>query len=74
MVDNKYAAFFNCTPVGWPDLKLFTLVGWPGGGGGFLSVAWPTGVQLSIFILLRETQVTKKKKPLVKINIMGDGG
>ena len=61
MVDNKYAAFFNYTPVGWPDLKLFTLVGWPPGGGrSFLSVAWPTGVQLSIFILLREIQVTKK--------------
>ena len=26
-----------------PDLKLFILVGW---GRSFLSVAWPTGVQL----------------------------
>ena len=48
MVDN-YAAFFNCTPVDrasdydGPDLKLFILVGW---GRSFLSVAWPTGVQL----------------------------
>ena len=50
-VDN-YAAFFNCTPVGrasdcdGPDLKLFILVGW---GRSFLSVAWPTGVQLMFF-------------------------
>ena len=29
-----------------PDLKLFTLVGW---GRSFLSVAWPTGVQLVFF-------------------------
>ena len=49
MVDN-YAAFFNCTPVGWasdgPNLKLFILVGWD---RSFLSVAWPTGVQLVFF-------------------------
>ena len=50
MVDN-YAAFFNCTPVASdfyysPDLKLFILVGW---GRSFLSVAWPTGVQLVFF-------------------------
>ena len=52
MVDN-YAAFFNCTPVGRasdsmmaPTLKLFILVGW---GRSFLSVAWPTGVQLVFF-------------------------
>ena len=52
MVDN-YAAFFNCTPVGQasrlydgPDLKLFILVGWD---RSFLSVAWPTGVQLVFF-------------------------
>ena len=52
-VDN-YAAFFNCTPVGRasdyddPDIhvKLFILVGW---GRSFLSVAWPTGVQLVDF-------------------------
>ena len=43
-VDN-YAAFFNCTTDG-PDLKLFILVGW---GRSFLSVAWPTGVQLMFF-------------------------
>ena len=56
MVDN-YASFFNCTPVGrasdshdGPDLKLFILVGW---GRSFLSVAWPTGVQLVFFLLLR---------------------
>ena len=48
MVDN-YAAFFNCTPVGRASdamiasTKLFILVGW---GRSFLSVAWPTGVQL----------------------------
>ena len=29
-----------------PDLKLFILVGWD---RGFLSVAWPTGVQLLFF-------------------------
>ena len=51
MVDN-YAAFFNCTPVGrasdydGPDLKLFILVGWD---RSFLSVTWPTGVQLMFF-------------------------
>ena len=51
MVDN-YVAFFNCTPVDrasdydGPDLKLFILVGW---GRSFLSVAWPTGVQLVFF-------------------------
>ena len=52
MVDNS-ASFFNCTPEGWasdsydgPDLKLFILVGW---GRSFLSVAWPTGVQLVFF-------------------------
>ena len=52
MVDN-YAAFFNCTPVGrasdsydGPDIKLFILVGWD---RSFLSVAWPTGVQLVFF-------------------------
>ena len=52
-VDN-YAAFFNCTHAGGsgvrlydgPDLKLFILVGW---GRSFLSVAWPTGVQLMFF-------------------------
>ena len=29
------------------DLKLFILVGW---GRSFLSVAWPTGVQLIFFV------------------------
>ena len=29
-----------------PDIKLFILVGW---GRSFLSVAWPTGVQLLVF-------------------------
>ena len=29
-----------------PDIKLFILVGW---GRSFLSVAWPTGVQLVFF-------------------------
>ena len=48
MVDN-YAAFFNCTPVSRASdsmmvpLKLNILVGL---GLSFLSVAWPTGVQL----------------------------
>ena len=53
MVDN-YAAFFNCTVVGRasdsmmaPDIKLFILVGWD---RSFLSVAWPTGVQLVFFL------------------------
>ena len=51
MVDN-YAAFFNCTPVGrasdsmMATTKLFILVGC---GRSFLSVAWPTGVQLVFF-------------------------
>ena len=47
MVDN-YAAFFNCGSgvrfYDGLDLKLFILVGW---GRSFLSVAWPTGVQLA---------------------------
>ena len=52
MVDN-YAAFFNCTPVGRASdsmmastFKLSILVGWC---RSFLSVAWPTGVQLVFF-------------------------
>ena len=53
-VDN-YAAFFNCMPVGrasdfmydGPDIKIFVLVGW---GWSFLSVAWPTAVQLVCFV------------------------
>ena len=52
MVDN-YAAFFNCTPVGRasdsmmaPTLSYSFLVTW---GRSFLSVAWPTGVQLVFF-------------------------
>ena len=36
-----------------PDLKLFILVGW---GRGFLSVAWPTGVQLVFYFLLRVSE------------------
>ena len=54
-IDN-YAAFFNCTPVGrasnydGSDIKLFILVGW---GRSFLFVAWPTGVQLVVLLLLR---------------------
>ena len=51
MVDN-YAAFFNCTlrlvsrvsDYDGQDIKLFILV-----GRSFLSVAWPTGVQLVFF-------------------------
>ena len=50
---NKFASLFNCTPVGRasdsmmaPDIKLFILVGL---GQSFLSVAWPTGVQLLVF-------------------------
>ena len=44
--------FFNCTPVDrasdsmMAPTKLFILVGW---GRSFLSVAWPTGVQLVFF-------------------------
>ena len=51
MIDN-YAPFFYCTMVGRaPDpmmapTKLFILVGL---GRSFLSVAWPTGVQLVFF-------------------------
>ena len=51
MVHN-YASFFNCTPVGrasdplMDPTKLFTLVGWY---RGFVSVAWPIGVQLVFF-------------------------
>ena len=49
MVDN-YAAFFNCTPVGRASdsmmAPIFVLVGWD---RSFLSVAWPTGVQLVFF-------------------------
>ena len=53
LVDN-YAASFDCTDVGGSgirlydgrDLKLFILVGW---GRRFLSVAWPTEVQLVFF-------------------------
>ena len=51
MVDN-YAAFFNYTPVvrasdyDGSDIKLFILVAL---GQNFLSVAWPTGVQLVFF-------------------------
>ena len=55
MVD-KYAAFFNCMPVGQgvrlydgPDTKVVILVGW---GRSFLSVAWSTG-STGVFLLLR---------------------
>ena len=46
MVDN-YAVFFNCTPVDrdGPDIKLFILVGLD---RTFLSVAWPTGLRVSV--------------------------
>ena len=42
MVDN-YAAFFNCTPVGRASDSMSWL------GRSFLSVAWPTRVQLVFF-------------------------
>ena len=42
---NNYAAFFNCTPVGY-SFQLFILVGWD---RSFLSVAWPDQVQLVFF-------------------------
>ena len=52
---DTYAAFFNCTPVGWApdsddgsDIKLFTLVSW---GQGFLPVARPTGVSGVFFFV-----------------------
>ena len=54
MVDN-YAAFFNCCSVGRASVsmmvptKLFILVGWD---RSFLSVAWPTGVQLVFLFAL----------------------
>ena len=46
-----YMSFYVCIALGvrlydGPDLKLFILVGW---GRSFLSVAWPTGVQLLFF-------------------------
>ena len=56
MTVDSYAAFFNCTPVGrasdydGPDIKLFILVGC---GRSFLSVAWPTGVQLVAFGVIK---------------------
>ena len=60
IMDDNCAAFFNCTPVDrasvdGPDLKLFILVDW---GQSFLSVAWPTGVQLvkNVFLLLRVSE------------------
>ena len=46
MVDNYAALYAGGSGVrlyDGPDLKLFILVGW---GRSFLSVAWPTGVQL----------------------------
>ena len=51
VVVDSCAAVFGCAPVGRAsdsglDIKLFILVGW---GRGFLSVAWPTGVQLVFF-------------------------
>ena len=48
MVDN-YAAFGGSVVrlYDGPDIKLFILVGW---GRIFLSVAWPTGVQLVFFV------------------------
>ena len=52
---NNFASLFNCTPVGRasdsmmaPNIKLFILVGW-GRSIFFLSVSWPTGVQLLVF-------------------------
>ena len=49
---NNFASLFHCTPVGRasdsvsPDIKLFILVGW----GRSFFVAWPTGVQLLVFV------------------------
>ena len=37
-----------------PDIKLFILVGW---GRSFLSVAWPTGVQLVFFFCSRVSKL-----------------
>ena len=39
--DGSGVRLYDC-----PDIKLFILVGW---GQSFLSVAWPTGVQLVFF-------------------------
>ena len=53
---SNYAFFFNYTPVGRSpdsgglDLKLFPLVGWD---RSFLSVVWPSGVQL-VFLFCSE--------------------
>ena len=52
MIDN-YAAFLQAAGSGvrlydGPDIKLFVLVGC---GRSFLSVDWPTGVQLVFFFL-----------------------
>ena len=45
---NGYTAFFNCRASDYdvPGLRLFILVGC---GRSFLSVVWPTGVQLAVF-------------------------
>ena len=58
MVDN-YAASLNCTVrlYDGPDIKLFILVGWD---RSFLSVAWPTGVQLVFFFCSRFQYVIQR--------------
>ena len=50
---SNFASLFNCTPVGRasdsmmaPTLSYLFLLVW---AGAFLSVAWPTGVQLLVF-------------------------
>ena len=64
----SHAAFFNCMhggsgtrPYDVPNFKLFISVGW---GWSFLSVAWPTGVQLVFFfctgvsVVIRRTGIS----------------
>ena len=50
---------------GGPDLKLFILVGW---GRSFLSVAWPTGVQLVFFFCSGVTRY-KIQETLFRVDI-----
>ena len=53
---DNYASFFKCTPAGrasdsmMAPTKLLIFVDWD---RGFMSVAWPTGVQTVFFVLLQ---------------------
>ena len=48
MVDN-YAAFLNCTPVCRASDSMMAAIHFSWLGQSFLSVAWPTGIQLVFF-------------------------